>query len=588
MSSSESKPKEALEKSDAQNPSGDASNLQFDSNQEFQKLVVDKASNKAINQAFLETNIDDLHMHDDLYTHNFKNDANLIQTKNPSDKTISGNSGSSEAEKQLTMQRDRLNHRVHELPPEQQKRMANYERTFEARSKQMEENYRKEISHDHPELRSNLTEIAKQAHKRAVTEIAGTYDAVTDLLETKSQIAGVTDTIRANAAEQILRHAAEPSNINQGQYNTCSMQALESRLYHRTPSKVAHMVTDVLISGQYSTNTKDHFPINIDANSILPQGESRNFNSVQSNKRDHISQVFAVAASNTYYEHPEIDTGIRYEQRPEIKGDNGETLIDYSKNPPLGEVVRDKDGPVKAPSYASTPDALLLINEQITGKREDGWILEGPLGYSEKSIKVGGPHDLAAKLKEALDNGKGPLALRVHTGNEQFSTFQRGGVTLSIAGTGNWHLVLIDGYTRSSVPGQDPDFSLNNQWGPQNDHPHAKATDLFRSTVTAELPVLPKESELVHKPSVSKLKSDLFDAHDFDTHDFVEKSDFHKLLDKIDNDLNYNIDSDVRPDALELARAANKLPLKERMLVIQHLVDEGLIDSPFNNTSLEQ
>lgn len=486
--------------------------------------------------------------------------------------------GSPEAD--LKTQKEHFDQKVKELPKDQQERIKKYESEFDARSKQMEDNYKKEIAHKHPELRGKPDEISKQAHERAMKEMAGTYEATARLLEKKSTVPGVTDQVRANAAEQILRHAAEPSKIDQGCYNTCALQGTESRLYNKAPAEVAKMITDVTLTGKYHTNGHPGYDVTIKPESIVPQGQSRDFPPTPDGQRDNASQIFAVTAANIHFQNPAHPSSVRYEQRKpdDESGTTGETLWDYSKNPPKGEEVMGDDGkPARQPQEASTIDALVEINEQITGKHETGWAFEGPYGGSLDSHKATSPEDLAAKMKQAIDNGEGPLVLRVHTGNQPFWGDSGHGAAGGSGGAGGgWHIVAIDGYTPSTKPGGLPDFKLNNQWGSYSDHAHTSAADLFRASVEAGV-ALPTDGQvpLVWKPVLPPLPHD------------VQFRDLQLHVDKIGHELKTNPGVDVGPEALRLGQTIGRLPKDEQESILKQMRTVGIIDPQYNKPGLE-
>jgi hypothetical protein len=497
--------------------------------------------------------------------------------------------GSPEAD--LKTQKDRFEHKVQELPKDQQERIRKYEKEFDARAKQMEDNYKKEIAHKHPELRGNQEEIAKQAHERAVKEMAGTYEATARLLEKKSTVPGVTDKVRADAAEQIMRHAGEPSKIDQGCYNTCALQGTESRLYNKAPAEVAKMISDVTLTGKYHTNGHPGYDVTIKPESIVPQGQSRNFPPTPDGQRDHASQIFAVTSANIYFENPAHHSSIRYEQHKpdDANGTTGEVLWDYSKNPPKGEEVKGPDGHfVRAPEDASTIDALVEINEQITGKHETGWAFEGPYGGSRDSYKAKSPEDLAAKMKQAIDNGDGPLVLRVHTGNQPFWGDSGHGAAGGSGGAGGgWHIVAIDGYTPSNQPGGQPDFKLNNQWGSFTDHPHTSATDLFRASVDAAvtLPTDGKQPPVIQYPGFRPVLPDLPVLPPLPKD--VGFKDLQLHVDKLGQELHQNPEIDVAPHAVQLGETIGRLPKDEQDSILKQMKRVGIIDPGYNKPGLE-
>ena len=117
------------------------------------------------------------------------------------------------------------------------------------------------------------------------TEIAKTYKEIDRLLEAKGD-KPLKPEQRKDLAEQIMRHAANPTSIDQGAHSTCSMATVETRMYTRNPSDAARLVADVALTGQYVATDGRRVRINPGAHN-----ESRN-STTNDGERSHASEIF--------------------------------------------------------------------------------------------------------------------------------------------------------------------------------------------------------------------------------------------------------------------------------------------------------
>jgi len=206
-------------------------------------------------------------------------------------------------------------------------------------------------------------------------EVAKTYEQIAKLLE-KNDTAPISETNRVTLARQVLHNAADPTDVSQGYYNTCNTAAVESRTYVRRPFEAARLVADIATKGEYTTNGEPPVTVkvgrDIDKGSLEKHGESKSAHVPGENHRPYASQIFQVTAVNIHYAKENAKTDppgqIKYEQqkpgRDEVVDgkyvtDNGERLVDYSKNGPNGK-----------------PPAEVLEKNGVTPKRSPG--LSGP------------------------------------------------------------------------------------------------------------------------------------------------------------------------------------------------------------------
>jgi hypothetical protein len=270
---------------------------------------------------------------------------------------------------------------------------------FEDRSKQLEDNYQKEGL--------SPAEATKKAHE----EIAKTYSQMSRLLEANDNPQIPLDSKRrVEIAEQVMSQAATPTSIDQGQHRTCNVTVVEMRTYSRSPSEAAKLVADVATTGEYVT--KNGTKVTLVPGDLAPHDEAKT-NPPLDGGRSLASQLFQVTAVNISYQKENSD--LRYRQRekdPAAPGDTGERLVDYSTKPPQNVGQRP----------ALSDDQIVNIGNEITGKNEKDWFIDHSKYRGNNTVKVDSEQDLQDKIAEAKAQGKLPVVIGVHTGNEPFLT----------------------------------------------------------------------------------------------------------------------------------------------------------------------
>lgn len=98
-----------------------------------------------------------------------------------------------------------------------------------------------------------------------------------------------------NIALQILKHAAEPNDINQGKHWTCQTVTMQEILFMRNPEKAAAVVVDGALTGTYTAS--DGVKTKVSADSLKPgKEEVAIYPGVED--RTHASQIFQVLVTN--------------------------------------------------------------------------------------------------------------------------------------------------------------------------------------------------------------------------------------------------------------------------------------------------
>lgn len=314
----------------------------------------------------------------------------------------------------------------------------------------------------------------KALEKRAVRdhisreEILGTYRNVSRLMEAKDQhIIGYSN--RVLLSQEVLKQAAHPMSIDQGQHSTCNVATVEARIYSRCPSKAAELVADVALTGKYKTSDGQ---VSIDKNSLIPDPESRNF-PVRDGDRSYASQVFQLTAANIYWQQRTRDLSgnlipkgeLRYVQIPPLKslpGDTGERIRD-SKGQTLSVTEQNGSKSKILEPYLGLSN-LVQISNEIGKKEETGFIIQNKDNGSERNVAE---FATKAEFGRMLSGSKEkyPIIMMVHTYHEPFWKDSGHGARQGSGGdNGGWHVVNITGFDEKRG-----EVQISNQWGSKSD-----------------------------------------------------------------------------------------------------------------------
>lgn len=262
------------------------------------------------------------------------------------------------------------------------------------------------------------------------TKVADTYKAVNRMLDGGAN-AKLPQDHRNLLAQQVMSHAATPTSIDQGHHDTCAVAALESNVYTKDPDKAAGLVSEVALTGKFTTS--DGKSIKVPDGSIKPDHEAE-VRKPGENERDHASQIFQVTAVNSLWQTESRLPGWTYEQdrvkASDRQSDKGERTrlfgFDYQREfDGLNSIERDK------------------INKMITGGSE-----------STSMPWSANPQEMGQQLEELQRQGKLPRIVSVYPEHPPFNN-----------GPGGSHALNITGY--------DPikkEVTVDNQWGTDKDH----------------------------------------------------------------------------------------------------------------------
>ncbi len=262
-------------------------------------------------------------------------------------------------------------------------------------------------------------------------------------------------------AREVMGQAARPTDIAQGQNNTCNVTTVENLLYTKEPGTAAKLVADVAITGGYTA--KDGTRITFDKDQIKPDTEARNTTRIDG-ERSYATQLFNQTAVNLEYQKTNLN--VRYEIQPP----GGERLMDYSKNPP--QQLRDCNGKIQHPNL--TDNQIVGAYQSLTGKDgRDIYLAHKSSIDKDSSLLTAfeSEKELGDKLAELKAQGKLPIIIAVNSAIEPFYTDGGRGNPRQYDGA---HVVVVRDYQ----PGPPPKVAVDNQYARSADHLGNRMMDL--------------------------------------------------------------------------------------------------------------
>lgn len=290
-------------------------------------------------------------------------------------------------------------------------------------------------------------------------ECARFYSALENLL-VEDENCPVLHEHRRTLCLQVLSQAADPTTIDQGMHQTCSVAAIESRLYSRCPSEAASLVAQVATTGRY--HGPQGYSVDVPDCFLAPDSEAKHY-AEHGQARSFASQVFQGAVINFAYQSGAQSylygtdkmggdpTKLRYIQSTQTLLSTGEILVDDS----LGYAVAGEPG-------LSVRDIQRLNKLMLRELDDDSFLLLASV-FEENSVRrIESEEDLNDALASAAARGKLPVIVGINSYNEPFwgdSSYGAAG------GAGSWHAVTV----RSYAPGDPPMVEVDNQWGEKAD-----------------------------------------------------------------------------------------------------------------------
>lgn len=300
------------------------------------------------------------------------------------------------------------------------------------------------------------------------------------------QKGGVPHDRGTQLAREVMRHAAKPPTIDQGDNQTCNVTTVENIIYSKQPGAAAKLIADVATTGSYTgaNGTK----VTVDRQSLQPDREAQ-LTERQNGERTYATQLFNLTSVNLHYQTHKPH--IRYELHQSTKHTKGgERLMDRSKSPP--ERMKNCKGNLDQPWLDD--DEIVGVYEMISGKSGKDIYLAHHDNTDPKTGKLlttfKSEQELHDKLVELKRDGKLPLILSVNTAIQPFYRDSGGGSPKRYDGE---HVIVV----RDIELGPPAKIAVDNSMGDKGDHLGTKMLSL-ENVYLATMPT-PKAIEHLEK-----------------------------------------------------------------------------------------
>ncbi len=306
------------------------------------------------------------------------------------------------------------------------------------------------------------------------------------------------DALRLSLAEGLIYHAAHPSRVDQGDFNTCNVSTLAERLFTRHPSMAAEMAVTTAIKGEWvNPRDKNHKVIKIDRESLQPAQFGADNVPPADGFRSFDIQILNVVMTNDYWQREvppmkylQTKTGTTIDA---ITGksttDNGERLYQWDANSDtclapatLSEMTRHGEikVPIRSPHMIDqniADEGLRLTGEShfvITNSPPQIDLLTGK-PKDDGMVHVTSPEMFRQALIEMKAQHRFPAVIRVDAHSAIFE-----GISDSRFQPHSGHVISIRDYNDSNGRA-----TISNQWGEKFDM-KVNLADLYDASVWNE------------------------------------------------------------------------------------------------------
>jgi hypothetical protein len=344
-----------------------------------------------------------------------------------------------------------------------------------------------------------MADFEATAAKLSPEQAAFAYHEINQLIHTEPSRLPLEQ--RLVLAEQLLRSAARPFDINQGDNPVCTAAVLSVRVMATNPAEGIRLVTEAVTSGQVVARDGtvvhlDPSVIQPDAGAVVERGR-RLAGLDDTHQRAHADQILQNVLINYFWAKQGTTgpggvfcpNGVRYARGGVITGpsDNGYRLIDNATGKPLLD-HRGKE--IDIPYIYSSDlqsvmgltgekEPFVIINDKTT-KREGKELVEA----GNRKQRFNTEEGLVKAIEDMKPSEQNPIVITVTTQMEPFFTDSGAG---RAGGSGGQHVISIVGVETRRELGPDGQMHdnqyvyIDNQWGARAEHltKPIKLHDLF-------------------------------------------------------------------------------------------------------------
>ncbi len=299
------------------------------------------------------------------------------------------------------------------------------------------------LAKSEPSFAARFAEYSENFRTRAEAqgldkaEQLDTYASLNKLLQEAKKDAPLSEQNRALIALEFMYHAADPSTVDQGDWNTCSVASIESRMFAKYPSRVADLVQQVALTGEY--HAPDGKIINVGDSSVLSLWTAGPHPPLNGD-RTLVSQLFQVTALN--------DLG----QRGELGRYYGKTVHYVEAGSEAFVIQEGAAGP--EPFYGNSSESIQKELSRLSGEKEPCVLInfDKDHGINDGVIHFKTEQEFQNELQKLKDKNELPAILSVYGNLPPFSDPDVRG-----------HVVSISDLRQK--PDGSFELYLDNQWG---------------------------------------------------------------------------------------------------------------------------
>ncbi len=344
-----------------------------------------------------------------------------------------------------------------------------------------------------------MADFEATAAKLSPEQAALCYHEINQLIHTEPSRLPLEQ--RMVLAEQLLRSAARPFDINQGYNPVCTAAVLSVRVMATNPSEAMRLVTEAVTTGQVVA--RDGTIVQLDPSVIQPDAgaaverANRLAGLDNTNQRAHADQILQNVMINYFWAKQGTTgpggvfapNGIRYARGGTVSGpyDNGYRLFDVATGKPLlDHRGKEVDTPYLYSSdlqsvmgLTGDKEPFVIINDKTT-RREGKELVEA----TNRKQRFNTEEGLVKAIEDMKPSEQNPIVITVTTQMEPFYTDSGAG---RAGGSGGQHVISIVGMETRRELGSDGQMHdnnyvfIDNQWGANAEHlaKPIKLHDLF-------------------------------------------------------------------------------------------------------------
>lgn len=308
---------------------------------------------------------------------------------------------------------------------------------------EIEKHVQELIAKNQPDHAERFAEYSSRFKSRATVqgisadEQLKTYSLLEKLMQGSDGASPLLDdSSRSLLAVEFMYHAADPSTVDQGDWNTCSVATIEGQMYSKHPSMIADLVQQIALTGEF--RALDGKVINVGDQSVLSLWDIKQHPPINGD-RTLVSQLFQVTALNDIGQRGELG-GFTGKSVHYIEAGDGSMVVleDGSTDEFRGNNAQTIQNELSRLSGEPSPLVLINVNKDH--------------GKNKGVIHFDTEEQFKTELQKLKDNKNLPVILSLYGNLPPFSDPESKG-----------HVVSVSDIRQNAIGTFD--IYVDNQWG---------------------------------------------------------------------------------------------------------------------------